>query len=113
MLIKSLLIAAILTFSSLFSLQCQAKEMNNTNKTIQVTTNKEVFLVEEQYIVQDNDTIDSIARKFIIKNTAGKRYLPEFIQGIIENNTWLVKRSPKYSIAKNDVLLITYFVKKE
>ena len=77
---------------------------------IAVTTeaaNKPYELITEYYTVQDQDTLDSIARTFIKKNTYGKRKLKEFEQGILELNPELLSRDPR----QGDVLMINYWIK--
>ena len=43
------------------------------------------YIIEE-YVVQENDTLEKIADEFIIKNTYGEREIREFTEGIKELN---------------------------
>ena len=43
-------------------------------------------LVEDTYLVQEGDTLQSIGEKFIEKNTGGRRHILEFTEGIRELN---------------------------
>lgn len=68
---------------------------------------------EEIYIVQDGDTLWSIASEYMDKNTYGKREIREFKEGIIQEN---YKKYPDIKsglIRKNDRLVIHYWIKKE
>jgi len=47
---------------------------------------KDYRLVEEIYVVQSGDTLQTIGETYMAKNTYGRRYLPEFIEGIKEEN---------------------------
>lgn len=44
------------------------------------------ILCEEEYTVKEGDTLDSIAREFIEKNTYSIREFKEFREGIKESN---------------------------
>ena len=68
-------------------------------------------LIETTYIVQPGDTVWSIGQAHLKLNTGGRRYLPEFIQGIEELNPWV--REQGYTIHPGDKLQINYWVKKE
>ena len=54
-------------------------------------------LVEETYTVQPGDTLWTIGETFMEKNTYGRRYLPEFIEGIKQNNDELVRSNGQVS----------------
>lgn len=72
---------------------------------------KDAVLVEEVYIVRPGDTIWGIAEEHLQKNTATRRYILEYKEGIYENNPWLVER--KGLIQLGDQLVLTYWVKEE
>lgn len=69
-------------------------------------------LVTETYIVQNNDNLWNISRKYMEKNTYGPREIREFYHGIIELN-WdtVFKDRPDCMIYPGDELKINYFVK--
>lgn len=71
---------------------------------------KDYELVEETYIVQRGDTLWTIGEAFMAKNTYGDRYLPEFVQGIIQNNEELVQSHGQ--VEPGQKLRITYWVEK-
>lgn len=64
-------------------------------------------VVHVSYEVQEGDTLDSIAEKYVQKNTYGVRDFYEFKEGIRELNDWLLTRDLK----KGDVLRINYWEK--
>ena len=66
-------------------------------------------VVEEVYTVQEGDTLWSIGEAFVEKNTYGQRYLPEFIEGIKQNNDFLVESHGQ--VEPGQKLRITYWVK--
>ena len=68
-------------------------------------------LVEEVYNVRPGDTIWGIAEEYLQKNTATRRYILEYKEGIYENNPWLVERGGL--IRPGDKLTLTYWVKSE
>ena len=53
------------------------------------------------------DTLDSIAQKYIQKNTYGVRDINEFSEGIREINNWLMTRELK----PGDIIRINYWEK--
>ena len=71
---------------------------------------KDYEFVEETYTVQRGDTLWTIGETFMGKNTYGRRYLPEFIQGIIQENEELVESHGQVSPGQK--LRITYWVAK-
>ena len=68
-------------------------------------------LVEETYVVRPGDTIWGIAEQYIVKNTATKRYILEYKEGLYELNPWLVER--RGEIYPGDEIRVTYWVKGE
>ena len=70
---------------------------------------RNAILVEEVYTVKSGDTIWGIAEEHLQKNTATRRYILEYKEGIYENNPWLVER--KGLIQPGDQLVLTYWVK--
>jgi len=63
--------------------------------------------VEEVYEVQAGDTLEGIGKMFIQKNTYGEREIREFIDGIKQENPWLLSRDA----VAGDKLTICYWVK--
>ena len=72
---------------------------------------RNAMLVEEVYTVRPGDTIWDIAEEYLAKNTATRRYILEYKEGIYENNPWLVERGGL--IRPGDKLTLTYWVKSE
>ena len=72
---------------------------------------RNAVLVEEVYTVRPGDTICGIAEEYLQKNTATRRYILEYKEGIYENNPWLVER--KGEIYPGDEIKVTYWVKSE
>ena len=68
-------------------------------------------IVEEVYTVQEGDTLWSIGEAFVEKNTYGQRYLPEFIEGIKQNNEELVESHGQ--VEPGQKLRITYWVNSD
>ena len=66
--------------------------------------------VEEVYVVQKGDTLWTIGEEYMEKNTYGRRYLPEFVQGIIQENDELVESHGQ--VEPGQKIKITYWVKK-
>ena len=71
---------------------------------------KNAVLVEEVYVVRPGDTLWGIAEEFCAKNTATRRYILEYKEGMYENNPWLVDR--KGLIRPGDELQMTYWVRE-
>jgi len=67
-------------------------------------------MVEEIYTVQKGDTLWTIGEEYMAKNTYGDRYLPEFVQGIIQNNEELVQSHGQ--VEPDQKIKITYWVTK-
>ena len=68
-------------------------------------------LVEETYVVRPGDTIWGIAEQYIVKNTATRRYILEYKEGLYELNPWLAER--RGEIYPGDEIRVTYWVKGE
>ena len=68
-------------------------------------------LVEETYVVRPGDTLWGIAEQYIVKNTATRRYILEYKEGLYELNPWLLDR--KGEIYPGDKIKVTYWVKEE
>ena len=68
-------------------------------------------LVEETYVVRPGDTIWGIAEQYIVKNTATRRYILEYKEGLYELNPWLVEQ--RGEIYPGDEIRVTYWVKGE
>lgn len=67
--------------------------------------------VETTYVVKSGDTLWDIGETYLEKNTGGRRYILEFIEGIREINPELAKRGS--DIYPGQVLRISCFVKKQ
>lgn len=63
--------------------------------------------VEITYIVKPGDTLWSIGEHHLPLNTGGRRYLPEFIEGIKELNPQIQKNG--YIIQPGDKIQIAYW----
>ena len=72
---------------------------------------RNAVLVEEVYTVRPGDTIWGIAEEHLQKNTATRRYILEYKEGMYENNPWLMERHGE--IYPGDKLTLTYWVKGE
>ena len=72
---------------------------------------RNAVLVEETYVVCPGDTIWGIAERYIVKNTATRRYILEYKEGLYELNPWLLDR--KGEIYPGDRITVTYWVKGE
>ena len=72
---------------------------------------RNAVLVEETYVVRAGDTIWGIAEQYIVKNTATRRYILEYKEGLYELNPWLLDR--KGEIYPGDRITVTYWVKEE
>ena len=66
--------------------------------------------VEIVYTVEPGDTLWHIGEKHLPLNTGGRRYLPEFVEGIKELNPWIKEQG--YNIHPGDKVKISYWVKK-
>lgn len=64
--------------------------------------------VETTYVVKSGDTLWDIGETYLEKNTGGRRYILEFIEGIKEINPELAQGN----LYPGQVLRISYFVKK-
>lgn len=68
-------------------------------------------IVEEVYTVRQGDTLWTIGENFMEKNTYGRRYLPEFIEGIKQLNDELVESHGQ--VEPGQKLRITYWVNSD
>lgn len=68
-------------------------------------------LINETYVVQPGDTLWSISKTFMAKNTAGQRDIREFYHGIIELNydSVFANRPNNGLIYPGDKLQINYW----
>ena len=73
----------------------------------QELSHNEYTTVRVVYEVEPEDTLDSIAKVYMKKNTYGARELNEFKSGIEELNPWIAKRG----ISAKDKLVIQYWKK--
>ena len=64
-------------------------------------------LVQDKYVVQIGDSLDSITLVYMSKNTYGQREFKEFREGIMEINSWLMTRALK----QGDIIRINYWEK--
>ena len=71
---------------------------------------RNAVLVEEVYTVRPGDTLWGIAETYVEKNTGSRRSIPEYKEGMYENNPWLAAR--KGLICPGDQLTLTYWVKE-
>ena len=67
-------------------------------------------LVEDTHIVQSGETLWSISETYLQKNTGGRRYIMEFMEGIKELNPWIKEQG--YTIHPGDKVRVNYWVKK-
>lgn len=72
---------------------------------------KDYRIVEEVYTVQSGDTLWSIGETFMAKNTYGRRYLPEYIEGIKQNNEELMESHGQ--VTPGQKLRVTYWVNSD
>lgn len=69
------------------------------------------ILVEDIHIVQPGDTLWSISEEYMHRNTGGRRYIMEFVEGVKELNPWIQENG--YIIHPGDKVRVNYWVKKE
>lgn len=67
-------------------------------------------LVEDIHTVQQGETLWSISETYLQKNTGGRRYIMEFMEGIKELNPWIKEQG--YTIHPGDKVRVNYWVKK-
>ena len=67
-------------------------------------------LVEDTHIVQRGETLWSISETYLQKNTGGRRYIMEFMEGIKELNPWIKENN--YTLHPGDRVRVNYWVKK-
>lgn len=67
--------------------------------------------VETVYTVQPGDTLWLISEEYLQKNTGGRRYIMEFMEGIKELNPWIKENN--YVIHPGDKIRVNYWIKKE
>ena len=65
--------------------------------------------VQVEYVVEKQDTLDSIVDSYMLKNTYGAREHKEFKEGIYELNPWLLSKD----IKSGDKLYINYWKTKD
>ena len=75
------------------------------------TYNGDQVLVEDTHIVQQGDTLWSISETYMKKNTGGRRYIMEFMEGVKELNPWIEEGG--YVIHPGDRVRVNYWIKKE
>lgn len=63
-------------------------------------------LIQDKYVVQMGDSLDSITLVYMSKNTYGQREFKEFREGIMELNPWLLERD----VHVGDEIRINYWV---
>ena len=67
---------------------------------------------EEIYVVQSGDTLWDISCEFMKKNTGGRRYILEYMHGIIESNPALQNGNEGH-LQPGQELVISYWTKKD
>lgn len=93
--VANVLFAPVIAFAS----------SNYDVKTVKEEITPDAIYVKESYRVAKDDTLDSIADRYMKKNTYGKREHNEFKQGIVELNKW-----PKFfDLKEGDMLVISYW----
>lgn len=72
-------------------------------------------LIQEVYTVECDDTLWTIADRYMKKNTFGAREIREFMSGIIELNYEDIfkDRDDNYYIYPNDKLKINYWIERK
>ena len=88
----AMLLAAL--FISCTAIECEAAEKSWT-------------FMEDTYVVQKGDTLNSVAEEYMKKNTYGAREIREFTAGIKQLNEWLLTRE----LTPGDELRINYWTK--
>lgn len=73
--------------------------------------NGDQILVEDTHIVQQGDTLWSISETYMKKNTGGRRYIMEFMEGVKELNPWIKENG--YTIHPGDRVRVNYWVKQQ
>ena len=68
-------------------------------------------LVEDTHIVRHGESLWSISEDYMKRNTGGRRYIMEFMEGIKELNPWL--KANNYVIHPGDKIRVNYWIKKE
>ena len=67
--------------------------------------------VETVHKVQKGETLWSISEDYLKKNTGGRRYIMEFMEGVKELNPWIKENG--YVVHPGDRVRVNYWIKKE
>lgn len=93
--LKAIAIGGLIVISALTIGACEGKQK----------------LVETTYIVKEGDTLWDIGETYMAKNTGGRRYILEFMEGIKELNPELDASHGQVYVGQK--LRINYFIKDD